>query len=199
MENDSRIEIAKHDYRVINDLRNLIYIRDNEQKINEYIHLFPKLDEFKNKAFRIGYFRIDLYNFFCSCSRFTENSLLFKEERDIKRCCHHFFKVLFSKKLLFNRYDSLTKAILKTVFLYGKELFISEEINSKNVILGYKEISDLQWVSVYAAVNDKNDYRKFGYNLVEKRWRSEIAPPDADEIASFAENSFIAKRNSYFK
>jgi hypothetical protein len=116
-------------------------------------------------------YTVNLSKMICSCPDFTKR----RSELplgSIRRACKHIRKELLSLPDVKN---SPLKAILKSKYSYAN--FIQDL--SIPCIIGYSD--NKEWINIFAQ-SDDNDFREFGYSILEERWSYDNSPSEEEKI-----------------
>ncbi len=151
----------------------------------------PRLPEWTNRVYNYKQYRMNLYQFTCSCE-WWKNKRKIYPEGDLRLLCKHlYYKITSSSKLLEN-IDDLTLMLIKSYLFLGENMLL-KAVHGKEQFtfyIGSRYFGD--WYNVYSKAGD--NWNRYSYSMVEKRWSYDKEPEHEKIILDY-----LNKKSKLFK
>ena len=125
------------------------------------------------------FYNVNLAMMTCTCPDFLRRRSEFAVG-SIRRACKHIREELLSLPDIKN---SPIEPVLRSKFSYAN--FIQDL--SIPCIIGYSDKKE--WINIFALSEDEN-FREFGYSILEERWSYDTSPLEEEKILQFISSHF---------
>lgn len=189
------IDLTKKPLRhipILKDVKEIERLKEHVVKngglfIPPYRYEMPKLPEWTNKNYYYKQYKVNPYNFSCSCEWWNNKRKIYPDG-DLRLVCKHiYYKITGSPKLL-NSIDDLTLQLIKSYLFHGESLLLKAVLGKAKLTfyVGAKYKSD--WYNIYVKAGDK--WERYGYSMIERRWSYHKAPEAEISMILYFLNTF---------
>jgi len=154
----------------------------------------PKLPEWTNRVYYYKQYKMNLYQFTCSCE-WWKNKRKIYPVGDLRLVCKHLYYKISSSSKLLETIDDLSLMLIKSYLFHGENMLLKAVLAKEKLTfyIGARYFGD--WYNVYTKAGD--NWKRYSYSMLEKRWSYDRVPEHEKIILDYLKKKINLFKN-YF-